>query len=224
MFETRNLVTYCFYMNRGLGRIVPVAELVFILGCLSAWAAEAQVTKRSVVAVTNVDATFLQSYGSCTLSSYAIVANYFTRRPVTDFFEGYCHKYAIFYVTPLQAEGRYADHFEGEYQRRQCRGIEVILDLHSNSTEKCFVEARRLFDAHFYLDSNDHLEELETALKTKEAFVNLGYATRNDVHTVTVFYDGTRFRVRDTNLKGFYSVTRLKEIGRLADGVLYVKK
>ncbi len=176
------------------------------------------------VTVTNLDTAFTQGAASCTLSSYAIVASYFTGKPVTEFFEGYCHNFHLFYVTPLQAERRYAAHFDGEFQRRNCRGIEVILDLHSNATEKCYAAARGIFDARFYLSTNEHIEELEKALKTSEAFLNVGYETKNDVHTVTVFYDGSRFLVRDTNWKGFYPVDSLKDIGSLVDSVLYVRR
>lgn len=186
---------------------------------------EATSEKRSgAVVITNVDTNFIQHGASCTLSSYGIVASYFTREPVSAFFEGYCHRFGIFYVTPLQAEERYAKHFDDEWKLRQCRGIEVILDLHSNSFEKCFVEARRNFDARFYLDASAHIEEIEKTLKSHEALCNIGYKMGDDVHTVTVFYNGKRLLVRDTVWKGFYSINGLKELGELVDGVLYTRR
>jgi len=62
------------------------------------------------VAITNVDTQFIQRDASCTMSSYAIVANYFTGEPVSAYFEGYCDHFGLFYVGPLQAERKYARH------------------------------------------------------------------------------------------------------------------
>ncbi len=201
-----------------------IYRISFLAALLTVCAAPAFAKGAAGVVATNVDASFIQRSASCTLSSYGIVASYFTGEPVSAFFEGYCHRFGIFYVTPLQAERRYAAHFDEEWKKRNCRGIEVILDLHSNSMEKCYVEARRSFDARFYLNTTDHVEELETALKTHEAFLNAGYETMGDVHTVTVFYDGTRLLVRDTNWKGFYPIKGVRDLGKLVDSVLYIRK
>jgi len=236
-----------FIANR---RVIPVGALAGILALLDVWAAVpafsdelgalsppavASVVSRKAesagqekpigaVAITNVDAKFIQSDASCTLAGYAIVANYFTGEPVSAYFEGYCRRFGIFYVGPVDAERQYARHFDAEWKRRKCRGCEVILDLHSNSMEKCFVEARGQFDARFYLESSKHIEELEQILRTREALLNIGYETMDDVHTVTVMYDGTHLMVRDTNWKGFYQIAGLRELGKLVDCVLYVRK
>ncbi len=61
---------------------------------------------------------------------------------VTAFFEGYCHHFGTAYTNALDAEVKYSRHFDGEFRRRNCLGIEVMLDLHTNATEQCFVEAR----------------------------------------------------------------------------------
>jgi hypothetical protein len=42
----------------------------------------------SNIVLTNVNCEFLPNSGSCVLSSYAIVANYFTGEPINSYFEG----------------------------------------------------------------------------------------------------------------------------------------
>jgi hypothetical protein len=176
------------------------------------------------VNATNVNAEFIQSGGSCVLSSYAIVANYFTGTPVATYFEGYCQHFKLPYTSALDAEQKYAAHFDAEWRKRNCRGYEVILDLHSNSTVACFVEARSRFDGLFYLDSSAHRHELEDLLSQKVAFLNITYEPGFDYHSITVFSDGNGLMARDTNRKGLFSIPELAKIGKLRDSVLYVGK
>src|ERR1017187_9987185 len=55
------------------------------------------------VTMTNVDDKFIQNGGSCVLSSYAIVGNYFTGKPISAFFEGYCRHFGIAYADAADA-------------------------------------------------------------------------------------------------------------------------
>ena len=174
--------------------------------------------------VSRINATFLQNGGSCVLSSYAIVANYFTGRPVGTYFEGYCKHFKLSYTNVFEAEQKYAAHFDREWRKRNCRGYEVILDLHSNSVVECFVEARARFDGIFSLDSAAHRKELEELLACKEAFLNITYEPGNDYHSITVVHDGKGLQARDTNRKGLYAIPELAKIGKLRDSVLYVAK
>jgi hypothetical protein len=176
------------------------------------------------IIVSRVNQTFLQSGGSCVLASYAVSANYFTRRPIATYFEGYCEHFGLSYTNALEAEQKYADHFDAEWRKRNCRGYEVILDLHQHSKVKCFAEAREIFEGRFYLDSSMHLNELETLLKQKEAFLNITYEPGRDYHSINVIYNGTNFLSRDTNQKGLRVLPGLAKIGKLRDSVLYVKK
>jgi hypothetical protein len=178
----------------------------------------------AAVEIANIDTNFLQCDASCVLASYAIVANYFTRIPVTDYFEGYCHHFGIDYTNAEDAERKYSHHFDAEWKKRKCMGYEVILDLHANATERCFVEARRLFNPQFYLESGKHLDEIRQVLKTREALLNITYKVMNDAHSVTVFYDGLRFLERDTNLNGIYPVVGKADTNNLVDCVLYVRR
>jgi hypothetical protein len=176
------------------------------------------------VVVTNVNATFIQNSGSCVLASYAVAASYFTGEPIGAYFEGYCRHFGLAFTGAEDAEQKYAAHFDAEWRKRDCRGYEVILDLHEHSKEKCFVEARRIFEGRFYLDSSAHIDELERLLSTREAFVNITYEPGQDYHSITIMHDGTRFMARDTNQKGVYRLPGLRQIGKLRDSVLYMRK
>ena len=176
------------------------------------------------IVVTNVNAGFIQDGGSCVLASYAVVASYFTGKPISAYFEGYCRHFGLSFKDAADAEQKYAAHFDAEWRKRNCRGYEVILDLHSNSKEACFAEARQIFEGRFYLDSSGHIDELERLLTTREAFLNITYEPGQDYHSITVMHDGTRFMARDTNRKGIYAIPGLRQIGKLRDSVLYIRK
>jgi hypothetical protein len=176
------------------------------------------------VKMADVDTNFVQHDASCVLASYAIVANYFTRLPVTNYFEGYCHHFGIDYTNAVDAERKYSRHFDAEWQKRRCSGYEVILDLHSNAAEECFVQARSRFDAKFYLESSKHLSELRQALRTREAFLNITFRVLDDTHSVTTFYDGPDLMVRDTSRRGIYPVVGQAGTNRLVDSVFYTRK
>jgi hypothetical protein len=180
--------------------------------------------KTANIIVTNVNAEFLQNGGSCVLSSYAIVANYFTGEPISSYFEGYCRHFGVAFKDAADAEQKYAAHFDAEWRKRNCRGYEVILDLHSNSTVKCFADARRVFEGRFYVDSSSHIEELEHLLSTHEAFLNISYNAGQNFHSITILNDGTRFLKRDTERKGIHALSGLRQIGTLRDSVLYIRK
>lgn len=187
-------------------------------------APDKQERRVGVVKVADIDTHFVQSDASCVLASYAIVANYFTRVPVRSYFEGYCHHFGIVYTNAEDAERKYSRHFDAEWQKRKCSGYEVILDLHSNATEECFVQARSHFDARFYRESSKHLSELRQVLETREAFLNITFRVMDDTHSVTTFYDGADLMVRDTTRHGIYPVVGQAGTNRLVDCVLYIRK
>ena len=103
-------------------------------------------------------------------------------------------------------------------------GNEVILDLHSNAVEKCFVDARRAFEPRLHRESAPELRDLEQTLRTREALLTISYRVMDDAHSVAVVADGPGFLVRDTALAGFYRIEHLKEFHDLLDCVLYVRK
>ncbi len=170
-----------------------------------------------------VNGDFLQSGGSCVLSSYAIAASYFTGHPIATYFEGYCQHFGLTYTNALDAEAKYAEHFDQEWRKRDCRGYEVILDLHDHSKVKCFAEARKRFRGTFFLDSAAQVAQLEKMLTLGEAFLNITYEPGGDFHSITIFYDGHGLMARDTNRRGVYSLPGLTKIGKLRDSVLYMR-
>jgi hypothetical protein len=174
--------------------------------------------------LTAVNTNFVQTGGSCVLASYAIAASYFTGQPVPTYFEGYCQHFKLPYTNSLDAERKYATHFDHEWRKRSCRGYEVILDLHSNSTVKCFSEARTRFDGIFYLDSSAHRQELENLLACKEAFLNITFeVAEGSYHSITVVNSANGLLARDTNRRGLYPLPGLAKIGKLRDSVVYLK-
>jgi hypothetical protein len=165
------------------------------------------------LALPRVNREFKQNSGSCVLASYAIVASYFTGQQVTRYFEGYCEHFQVTYTNAADAEEKYAEHFDAEWRKRNCRGYEVILDLHRNSKVGCFAEARRFFEGRFFLDSSKHLHELEELLSTKEAFLNITYEPGIDYHSITVMFDGKGLLARDTNKKGLFPIPGWQKSG-----------
>ena len=206
---------------------------LYVSNCLAPLAAatneivsfDGQERRVGSVKMADVDTNFVQRDASCVLASYAIVANYFTRLPVSSYFEGYCHHFGIVYTNALDAEQKYSRHFDAEWQKRQCSGYEVILDLHSNATEECFVQARSRFDARFYPDCPKHLGELRQVLETQEAFLNITFRVMDDAHSVTSFYNGSNLMVRDTAARSIiYPVVGRADTNRLVDCVLYIRR
>jgi hypothetical protein len=190
---------------------------------VEAHSADTKKASRSIE-LSRINKDFIQNGGSCVLASYAMVGNYFTGKPVTTYFEGYCKHFKLDYANAAEAEQKYAAHVDAEWRKRNCRGYEVILDLHSNSTVKCFVEARAHFDGQFYLDSAAHREELENLLAAKEAFLNITYEPGGGYHSITVVHGDNGFLARDTNRKGLFPLDGLAKIGKLRDSVLYISK
>jgi len=169
-----------------------------------------------------VNVAFKQSVGSCVIASYAIAANYFTGRPIESYFEGYCEHFGLVWDNALHAETIYASHFDAEWRKRNCRGYEVALDLHEHSNVACFVEARKLMRATFFLDSSVAI--LEDLLRRTTSFLNITYEqSADEYHSITVFSDSKYFFGRNTNMKLIYMIRDLESIGILRDSLLFTK-
>ena len=118
----------------------------------------------------------------------------------------------------------YAQHFDAEWRRRNCRGYQLILDLHNHSPVSIFVAMRTLMRGTFYLESDPVF--LEHELRTTESFLNVTYEKSSvEYHSITVFSDGRYLFARDTNRPNCYLLTKgLSEIGKLRDSVLYSRR
>jgi len=168
-----------------------------------------------------VNTEFRQSGDSCVLSSYGIVANYFTGRAVTDFFIAYCSHFGLKHDANQKAEQVYSEHFHCESEKRNCKGYELILDLHKNSAEDAFNDCRSTFDARFILDATSEMSSFHETLKQSAAFLNLTYVKGNGYHSVTIFHNGRTLCLRDTALA---CISPLNPLGILKDGVIYKRR
>lgn len=172
-----------------------------------------------------VDATFCQTAGSCVLASYGIASKYMSNGIALDaFFLGYCEHFGLDAANANSAETLYAVHFDREWRRRQCRGYELMLELHETSKVSIFVAMRSLMTGQFLLETNPSV--LEKQLRTTESFLNVCYEkSEEENHSISVFSDGRYLFARDTNLPHCYLLPHgLAGIGKLRDSVLYSRK
>lgn len=85
----------------------------------------------------------------------------------------------------------YAVHFDAEWRARQCRGYEVLLDLHENSNDHVFGQARALMKGEFFIDAHSIVQHLEAQLMRSPCFLNITFEkTSSEYHSLTVFSDG----------------------------------
>jgi len=148
-----------------------------------------------------IDAGFIQTGNSCVLASYGIALNYFTSIPVAASFEDYCRHFGLPFATWEQAEQQYAEHFHKEWNKRKCKGYEVILDLHNNSNAPAFVAAREQFNSIFYENVAPENEDVEHVLRTQEAILNITFTAGIHWHSLSVFADGVLLK-KDTMKAG----------------------
>lgn len=178
-----------------------------------------------MIQTAKLNTSFTQTCGSYVLASYAIVGNYFTNLPIEQFFDDYCRHFGLSFNTLREAEFAYARHFDEEWRKRNCRGYEIILELHQNSTQQAFEQSRKIFSGYFYLDSSAVILNIENRLRNEESFLNITYEKPGrDYYSITIFYNGNNFRFRDTNKMPIGTIRTLTEIGKLRDSILYVKK
>jgi hypothetical protein len=181
-----------------------------------------------MVELAKINSTFRQTGGSCVLASYAIANNYFASGSIEEVFKDYCRHFKIAFSDWREAERKYAPHFHDQWNNKpNCKGYQVILDLHENSGKKSFLIARSLFDAKFHLNSELEREKLEKCLRCELALLNVTFnVPGGNFHSVTVFCDnGQDFVVRDTNRPGQVErIPGLTSLGILRDSVLYVAK
>ncbi len=79
---------------------------------------------------------------------------------------------------------------------------------------QCFVDARAHFDGRLLRESAPHKQELEPAVRSREALVDITLSVVSDTRSVTVFAGGLGLFVRDTAPRGFRAINGLEEIGK----------
>lgn len=170
-----------------------------------------------------IDAGFIQTGHSCVLASYGIALNYFTSMPVAASFEDYCLHFGLPFATWEEAEQKYAEHFDKEWNKRKCKGYEVILDLHNNSNAPAFVAARGQFNSSFYGSVAPHNDDVEHLPRTQEAILNITFTIGIHWHSISVFADDVLLK-KDTTKAGLEPLGALIDLGNLQDGLLHIKK
>ncbi len=171
-----------------------------------------------------IDLSFKQKGGSCVLSSYAIISNYFTKIPIESFFQDYCHHFGLTFQNYEHAEQLYAQHFDSEWRRLSCKGYEVILGLHNASNQPSFAESRKMFSCKFILDSEQIFDYIKSTLINKVSLINLTFQAQQERHSITAGYNGSSYIIRDTNQTQLYRINDLKQlgVGQLYDALLCV--
>lgn len=171
-----------------------------------------------------VDTGFIQQSGSCVFASYGIVANYFTNIAIKCIFEDYCRHFGINYSGEVDAEIKCMNHFDNQWKLRNCKGYEIVKELHEQSIKKSFMINKNIFDVLFFESFNEYQQYIYNALKKKESFLNVTYEmTPSLFHSVTVFYSQGNLYCRDTNKKGIIELSSIQNLGIIRDSNLYVR-
>jgi hypothetical protein len=64
---------------------------------------------------------------------------------------------------------------------------------------------------------------LQQTLEDRPAFLNVTYEVCGNYHSVTVFHNGTKFRLRDTYSDVLTDISSIRSLGTLRDSILYTK-
>ncbi len=184
-----------------------------------------------MIDITRLPKDFIQRYGSCVLSSYAVVARYYTGSgSLNDFYQDYLSSFSLPVTTNPEKE--VVEHFDAEWQRRQVLGYQVILDLHNCSKEATFSCARQHFNAELIKSVNAQWPRIQQKLEAENCLLNLTYQAgqqvvnsikRIEMHSVTIgMRTNQQFVLVDTNSVGIRFLNCIGEIsGDRKDGVLY---
>jgi len=188
-----------------------------------------------------LDKSFKQSYYSCVLASYAVVANYYTKIPIKNFFEDYCkdnnirgksriEEYCRKYGCPKDNnvhECIYVFHFQEECQKKL--GLKIIEGLHNNSEEFSFTKSRKKFNVKFVIDVDKEKVRIEKILIKHDALlIAASKITKDESHIMIYGYDSKRNKwfKRDTALvpQGIEYEDSFFSFGKLEDGLIAIKK
>lgn len=155
---------------------------------------------------------FIQTVNSCVLASYAIAANYFTKVEILEYFKAYCCHYNITEIdsNPYIRNGikisahnhyevLYDSHFHNEYNRRRKAGLKIIEELHKESIQSAFVEARNSFDVKHIDNVLTCADKIEVKLKEEEALLILAFrGAGGGRHTAVFGYEDERWYTVET--------------------------
>ena len=132
--------------------------------------------------------------------------------------------YCVAFSSWQEAEQKYATHFDAEWKKRNCKGYEIMKELHDSSSEPEFCAARKIFDSTFYDNSASACNALQNTLQKKEALLNITFTAGPNYHSVTAFADPSGLLTKDTMKQGLQNLTALANLGVLRDALLHVRK
>jgi hypothetical protein len=177
---------------------------------------------------TKFEKNFTQSAGSCTLASYAVASNYYTRIGIKKFFKDYCKHFklkglngkSVEVMHLKELERLYESHFHLEYTRKNCLGYQIIKELHENSNERSFKISRKFFKLELIREFSNKKNYINKILSEEESLINISYA---GLHSVTLGKYGEKLICRDTNLENIKEVDSYTSMGDPKDCLLYRK-
>ena len=107
-----------------------------------------------------INKVYIQKPGTCVLSSYAIVNNYFTRIQEDEIFGSYCKHFGL--IGSQNLSTRYNSHFHNYIANEAITGYECIINLHQQSTQRAFVKGRELFNETYFTDTLSNIDAIAT--------------------------------------------------------------
>ena len=180
-----------------------------------------------------INKVYIQKPGTCVLSSYAIINNYFPRIQEDEIFGSYCKHFGL--IGSQNLSTRYNSHFHNYIANEAITGYECIINLHQQSSQKAFVQGRYLFYQTYFTDTLPNVDIIETVLKEEESLINIAFRHTNGHHSITIFCDvnDSMFKIRDTESNvsipnvTLNDIVEYLQIGKgvqICDSVLFKKR
>jgi hypothetical protein len=179
-----------------------------------------------VIDDSRLDSGFPQPSNGCVLAAYAIVNNYFTRRPAADTFDAYCEHHNRPERWRASGEAFYHD----ACSRPGPAWSERVLDLHRTSPVAFFRDSRASFSGCIVPDGTVPVRIPQ--LIATESILVIGHVAvprgAGMVHVISVGATPRGFVVKDTNMTTlFYARTFDKILAKygsnyhFVDGAIY---
>jgi len=152
-----------------------------------------------------INQTFSQQSGSCVLSSYAVVANYFRNQTsILDVFDEYCEFFKIPFLSHLDSERASGNHLNRICQDiLEWRGYQMVHYVHNHANQRLYISNRGAFSSLIYSLAPltiDQFNRLIDNLRTNDSIANILTAVPNvGYHSQTLGVDQNgRILIHDT--------------------------
>ena len=122
----------------------------------------------------------------------------------------------------------YDYHFQKEFQKRNCKGLEIIEDLHNLSKEPEFAEARKLFNVQFIPNIKTDIDKIEKILLVDDSLLICSFSVdQRGAHITTLGCDEKRKwfnRNTDLHAEGIQFFDSIITYVQANDGLLANRK